>query len=228
MKIKREFLIQACKDHDAMKMGKPPGGARWFHLKSGTSFCLVVEGHYATVRILGTNEKKDWWRNLFIAFTQWAMWHPGFYLDGVDAYKVVEHHIKGKTLRASGHSKGGPGAIVMAWKLRKVCKIDHVITLGAPMVATLANFLVRFPVFRLEGPEDIVPDLPGPFLGAKHVGKRIGESRGFLYTSRIWAKAAWLSIKGGSWKALYGVAASHMPSAYLELAKTVKSEHIEE
>jgi pimeloyl-ACP methyl ester carboxylesterase len=126
------------------------------------------------VTFRGTDDKLDWFVNLDEAATPTAHGeaHQGFY-SGYQSIKdqitAVLAQTRPKHLWITGHSLGGALALVCAYDLLEVGKLelDGVITFGQPMVASkqLAAYLDRLLFGRYAhfvNEADIVPRVPPP------------------------------------------------------------------
>ena len=152
---------------------------------STTLYAAVDEAsRTAYVVFRGTDSLLDWVVNLSCVpvpfFHPWAhaaLSCPGSWHDAGSCRGVRAHEHRFDRVVISGHSLGGALAMACAYELhRERFAIDRCVTIGAPPIYTALSAAtvedaIGTRVMRISRTQDIVPRVPPPWLGYRHVGQ---------------------------------------------------------
>lgn len=150
---------------------------------TGAEVYLFSNQDFTFIVFKATKEREDWLTNLDAGFCESTIGrvHCGF----DRAYKGLQvevinflknHHNESKQLVITGHSQGGALAAVCSAHLHAIMKfaVNKVVTFGAPRAFSFkAGSLYKgygIPHHRFNCAGDIVPRMPKPWMGYRHVG----------------------------------------------------------
>lgn len=164
------------------KSYSPEGNAERFDIGNGITFYLLHHGDVAYVCVRGTDEVRDWMRNLNTSrvAVEHGSAHEGFLAAAdriVDRLSGIE---QGVTIHLTGHSMGGSVAALVAYRLYQLGKnVGRVFTMGAPRFANpeLCEFMdARIDHTRIVNGNDAIPRVPTR-IRFKHCGSLLYFNR---------------------------------------------------
>jgi len=132
--------------------------------RNGVEAYLTTDG---TLVIPGTNDRKDWWRNLNIGSAQAGasrrVWHSGFLEH---ARSVFHYGATKQPKRVVGHSLGAAAAQIVAVSLN----IPAICFASPRPLRGARNFGGEQKVLNINRRDDFITNLP-PFFLFRHVGR---------------------------------------------------------
>lgn len=154
---------------------------------AGQAFCLARlrfaferDRGVLRVAIAGSDDLRDWWRNLSLHLVEWpggccGLVHLGFWESAEILHRFFWSRSRGHRVELYGHSLGGAVAALLGLALSESGRhVDHVVQLGAPRVGD-HDFGAAYPipVTSYRCGLDPVPHVP--LFGRRLYGGHRGE-----------------------------------------------------
>lgn len=156
-----------------------------------------LETNSLHVAIAGSDDLRDWWQN-FSTYWQhdindrrwWKLWGSakatsGYVVGAENCIKLLKKQgelDKGRKIRLTGHSAGGPKATIVGLQLQKQgFNVREIRTFGAPKFSTkpLTEFMLLNSLHRYVAEDDPIPLWPPsrPWRAWRHHGTehRVGD-----------------------------------------------------